>query len=111
MNNAFILKEDVLKEDSKNDPSPLLHQRAEQLTEMIEALENIGSSSYWKVLKKFVFDVDLAKARRSLAKEKDTTEMFRLQGEIRWGEKLSIENLLVKYRNELVTIKSKINHG
>lgn len=107
-NNAFLTQE-TLKEDSVRDTSPLLRERAEQLNDVIEALQNIASSSYWKVLQKYVFDVDLDKAKRSLAKEKDTTEMFRLQGEIRVGEKFSLENLAEKYRNELQTIRKQIH--
>ena len=110
MNNAFITQ-DVLSEESPKDNQPELRARAEGLTDVIEALQNVGGSSYWKVLQKYVFEVDLEKARRSLAKEESTTEIFRLQGEIRWGGKFSLENLIEKYRNELKTISSKLNHG
>lgn len=109
MNNAFIIKEDILGEEVSKDITPELRQRAEVLTDIIEALQNVGSSSYWKVLQKYVFDVDLDKAKRSLAKEKDTTEMFRLQGDIRSGERFSLETLITKYKNELQTIRKKIN--
>ena len=108
MNNAFITQ-DTLSEESPKDNSPELRARTEVLTEIIEALQNVGNSSYWKVLQKYVFDVDLDKAKRSLAKEKDTTEMFRLQGDIRSGERFSLESLITKYRNELQTIRKKIN--
>lgn len=108
MNNAFITK-DTLSEESPKDNLPELRARTEVLTDVIEALQNVGGSSYWKVLQKYVFDVDLDKAKRSLAKEKDTTEMFRLQGEIRSGERFSLESLLTKYRNELQAIRNKIN--
>ncbi len=108
MNNAFIIKEDVLKEDEGKDPTPALNNRAEQLTDIIEALENIAGSNYWKVLQKYVFGVELSKARKSLAKERDTTEMFRLQGDIRSLERINLETLVEKYRNELTTVKSKL---
>ena len=108
MNNAFLIEEDVF-EDESIDSSPLLQERMQQLTDIIEALQHVAGSSYWKVLQQYVFDVDLSKAKKSLAKEKDTTEMFRLQGEIRWGEKFTLENLIEKYRNELQAIRKKIN--
>ena len=108
MNNAFITQ-DTLKEENTKDVLPELRQRTEVLTDVIEALQNVGGSSYWKVLQKYVFDVDLDKAKRSLAKEKDTTEMFRLQGEIRSGERFSLETLITKYRNDLQTLRKKIN--
>lgn len=107
-NNAFSIKE-TLQEEVEKDSSIPLRKRAEELTDIIDALQNIGGSSYWKVLQKHVFDVDLLKAKRRLVLEDDTTEMFRLQGEIRWGEKFNLENLIEKYRNELQTVRKKIN--
>lgn len=109
MINAFTTMEDTLKEERVIDFSPELRERAQQLTDVIEALQKIESSVYWKVLQKYVFEVDLDKAKRRLAKEKDTIEMFRLQGEIRWGEKFHLASLNEKYRNELQAIKQKLN--
>lgn len=103
MNNAFINKE-IPEEES----SVLLREKVDKTTETIEALQSIASSNFWKVLQKNVFDVDLSKAKSRLAKEKDTTEIFRLQGEIRWGEKFDLEKLLEKYRNELLGIRKQI---
>src|SRR3990167_1885721 len=102
MNNAFINQE--VSEDS----SILLRERVEILTKVIEALQNIASSNYWKVLQQNVFNVDLDKAKSRLAKEKDTTEIFRLQGEIRWGEKFDLEKLIKKYRDELTAIRKQL---
>ena len=104
MNNAFITKEMSEEVDS----SVLLREKVDKTTEIIEALQNIAGSSYWKVLEQNVFEVDLAKAKSRLAKEKDTTEIFRLQGEIRWGEKFDLEKLLEKYRNELLGIRKQL---
>ena len=103
MNNAFINQE-VVSEGS----SVLLRERVEILTEVIEALQNIASSNYWKVLQQNVFNVDLDKAKSRLANEKDTTEIFRLQGEIRWGEKFDLEKLIKKYRDELTAIRKQL---
>ena len=103
MNNAYINK-GIPEEES----SVLLREKVEKTTNVIEALENIASSGYWKVLQQNVFDVDLSKAKSRLAKEKDTTEIFRLQGEIRWGEKFDLEKLLEKYRNELLGIRKQL---
>ena len=102
MNNAFINQE--VSEDS----SILLRERVEILTKVIEALQNIASSNYWKVLQQNVFNVELDKAKSRLAKEKDTTEIFRLQGEIRWGEKFDLEKLIKKYRDELTAIRKQL---
>lgn len=108
MNNAFMIKEDVLQEDIPKDNSPELRERAEVLTDIIEALQNIAGSSYWKVLQKHVFNVDLVKAKSRLAKTNDTIEIFRLQGEIGWGDKVNLDKQVTKYRNELETIRKKI---
>ncbi len=106
MNNAYINKE---YENVSDQNLPILRGQVTRLTEVIEALNNIQGSSYWKVLQQEVFDVDLEKAKRSLAKTEDTTEMFRLQGEIRWGEKFDLEKLTERYRNELSAIRKKLN--
>jgi len=106
MNNANIILEEVKEID---DTSPILREKVERLTETVEALQSIAGSSYWKVLKQFIFEVDLDKAKRRLALEKDTTEIFRLQGEIRWGEKFDLEKLILKYRDELQAIRKKLS--
>ena len=106
MNNAYINKE---YEEGSDQNLPILREQVTRLTEVIEALNNIQGSSYWKVLEQEVFVVDLEKAKRSLAKTNDTTEMFRLQGEIRWGEKFNLEKLIERYRNELLAIRTKLN--
>lgn len=107
MNNASILQEEA--PEKKVDTSVILQERVTQLTDIIEALQNIAGSSYWKVLQKYVFDVELAKSKRRLEVEGDTTEMFRLQGEARLGRRYHLDKLLSKYRDELTTIKKKIN--
>ena len=106
MNNAYINKE---YENVSDENLPILREQATQLTEVIEALQNIQGSSYWKVLKQFVFDVDLEKAKRQLAIEKDTTQIFRLQGVIEWGEKFDLTKMYDKKRKELLAIRKKIN--
>ncbi len=106
MNNAKITTmEDI---DEKPDNSAILREKADDLTEIIEALQNIASSSYWKVLEKNVFDVELAKSKRRLETESDTTEIFRLQGETRLGRRYHLEKLLAKYRDELTTLRKKL---
>ena len=94
MNNAYINQEE-------DEVSILSREKVETLSETIEALQNIAGSSYWKVLQQNVFDVDLNKAKRRLANEKDTTEIFRLQGEIRWAKKFDLLKLLEDKRKEL----------
>ena len=52
--------------------------------------------------------MDLNKAKRRIAIEKDTTEIFRLQGEIRWGNKFDLEKLLEDKRNELSALRKNV---
>lgn len=105
MNNAQVIIEDA---SEKPTESVIYRERAERLTEILEAIQNIAASSYWKVLEKYVFDVELSKSKRRLEIESDTPEIFRLQGEVRMGRKYHLEKLLTKYRDELTTIRKKI---
>lgn len=91
------------------DPSILSREKVETLTDIIEALQNVIGSSYWKVLQNNIFDVELAKSKRRLESESDTTELFRLQGEVRIGRRYHLEKLLQKYRDELSALKKKTN--
>lgn len=86
----------------------VLREQLTTLTAVIEAIQNINSSSYWKVLKQYVLDVDLQKAKRRLEAEENPTEIFRLQGEVRWGNKFDLEKLLVAKRNELEAIRKRL---
>ena len=107
MNNAFVTQ-DVLKEDVVNDPSPLLEKRAQELTDIVEALEKIVSSSYWQVLKQYEFDDTLQSLLVELGEEKDTVKIFRLQGEIKRAKKYSLEKLLIDRRQELARVKQQL---
>lgn len=106
MNNAQLIMEE--EEPTNQEAAVALREKVERLTEIIEALNHIAGSSYWEVLRKHVFNVDLAKAKRRLAREKDTIEIFRLQGNIEWGDKLNLEALVTKYRDELTAIRKKL---
>ena len=101
MNNALLTMEEAPQKEV------LSRERMVQLTEIIEALENIGSSSYWKVIEQNVFEVELAKSKRRIETEGDTTEIFRLQGEIRLGKRYQLDKLLAKYRDELTSIRKQ----
>ena len=103
MNNAFINKE-IPEEES----SVLLREKVDKTTKIVEALQNIAGSNYWKVLQQNVFEVELGKSRNRLEVESDTTEIFRLQGEVRLGRRYDLEKLLTKYRNELTGIRKQL---
>lgn len=102
MNNNFL---NPSQEEEKVVSS---REKVERLTEIIEALQNIANSNYWKVLQNNVFDVELAKSKRRLEGANDPTEIFRLQGEIKLGRRYQLEKLLTKYRDELTSISKNI---
>ena len=104
MNNARIITED----EQQPAKEVLFREKIEHLTAIIEALQNIANSSYWKVLQQNVFDVELVRSKRRLEVESNTTEIFRLQGEVRIGKKYDLEKLLTKYRDELSGIRKQL---
>ena len=107
MNNAF-LNQETLQEEEK-DSSPLLRKRAEELGDIIEALQNISGSSYWKVLQKYEFDDTLQSLLVELGEEKDTVKIYRLQGEIKRAKKYVLEKILANRRIELERIRKQLN--
>lgn len=108
MNNSKLI-ENVLDDEVKVDVLPILREKVTKLTELIEALSNISQSSYWKVLKQYEFDDDLQSLISRLEQTKDTTEVFRLQGEIKRAKKYDLESLLEQRRQELSMIRKKLN--
>ncbi len=108
MNNAQ-LPENPLEEEVKTDIRPLLREKITKLTEIIEALSNISQSSYWNVLRENEFDSDLHTLISRLEKEKDTIEIYRLQGRIEQARRYELVDLLQARRAELERIKDKLN--
>lgn len=108
MNNSQII-ENVLEESKVVDVLPILRERVSVLTEVIEALSNLSQSSYWEVLRRYEFEGDLHDLVSRLEKEKETIEIFRLQGEIKRAKKYDLIRLLEQRRKELQVIKSKLN--
>lgn len=106
MNNAYINKE---YEEVSTTNLVNYREQATRLTEVIEALNNIQGSSFWLVLKQNVFDVEYAKAKRRLEIADDTTEIYRLQGELRLAKRYNLEKLIKAKRDELLAIRKKLN--
>lgn len=110
MNNAKIAIENVSLEIEKPvDVMPMLRKRAEELTDIIEAINAIRGSSYWKTLEQKVFSGVTSALYKKLENESDEKEIFRLQGQIRWAEKYSdLSKLSDVYNEELKRIKKQI---
>ncbi len=110
MNNSRIAIEDVsLEYEEKMDTQPILREQATELLEIIEALEHVTESKYWKLLQVKVWGGILSGLQRRLNKEKDSQEMFRLQGQIVWAEKYTdLQKLTDVYRTKLTNIKKQL---
>lgn len=111
MNNSKIATENVFLEmEPKIDTGPMLREQATELSQIIEAFENISQSEYWKILQSKVFDGVLESLQRRMRNEKDTKEMFRLQGQIVWAEKYcNFTKLTEAFRTSLSNVNKKLN--
>lgn len=99
----------IKPEGESLDTTPLLRQRQSELTEIIEAVRAIKSSSHWMLLGEKVFQPTIAKADRRLRNEKETIEMYRLQGQLiglEITDLLKLERTLLK---ELESLTKKLN--
>ena len=110
MNNSKIAIDSfTLREEPEVDTLPMLREQATELAEIIEALDNVTSSNYWKLLQNKVWGGILSNLQSRMNKEKDPTEIYRYQGQIIWAEKYTdIEKLTDVYRKKLVNLKNKI---
>lgn len=98
-----------LEEYQEIDTTPLLRKRVEELTDIIEALQNVAASSHWKVLQQYEFDGSLQSMLVELGEEKDPIKIYRLQGEIRRSKKYNLQKLITERRSELERIKKQLN--
>lgn len=107
MNNSFVLEQQHT--DTKEIVSIV---REEELLKLIGALEQISSSNYWKIISTWYIK-ELERVQNLLKTEKDTTEIFRLQGKISALERLSDLNTVTKnLKKELERITSnKANYA
>lgn len=108
MNNSKLIENAPLVEDVV-DLKPMLRQRETELAEIIEALESISQSKYWKVLLTKVFNKDLGSLQTRLEDEKNPTEIYRLQGEIKRAKTLDLQKKLQVYRQDLQNTRKNLN--
>ena len=111
MNNSKIAMDNVsLELEEDIDVSSSLRQRETELLAIIQALEALNQSNYWKILQdqEFVPHYEILKTR--LGREKDNVEIYRLQGRIEQAERFNLEKLLILKHNELLNIRKQL-HG
>lgn len=108
MNNAK-LTESILSEEPKVNAKPFLMKRADELTEIIEAIDSISQSNYYKVLEEKVFADSLQSLVNQLINEKDTQKVAWLQGAIAIVSKYAdFKKFSDSYRLELQKVKEQL---
>lgn len=106
MNNSTIQTD---FQEPEVDIKPMLRERSLEVAEILSALENIKSSSYWNVLQQKVFAPRLALLLKRLKLEPDTKKIFQLQGAIQETEQhMDLATLSLSLRKELDSIKNKL---
>ena len=109
MNNSKIIKDNILEAPENIDNSAMLRKQEQELLEVIEALENIKASNYWKLLENKVWIPSLDNLQRQLNKEKEINQIFQLQGQIKWVEKIAnLDQMLLISRNKLTGIRNSL---
>ncbi len=110
MNNSYIASESVkLEIEETVDLQPQFRKQVNELTDIIEALEKVNQSSYWKVLQNTIFLDEVETLKNQLAKEDNTTSIYRLQGKIIQAQKYDLDKLITEKRNQLINLKNKIH--
>ena len=109
MNNSKIAIENAsLVEEELYDYKPQLRQRETELVELIEALQHLNLSKYWKIVQT-IFEKELNNLQKQLNDENNPTKMYRLQGEIKRAEKFNLSSRLQAYELELTNTRRKLN--
>lgn len=105
MNNSRL----TLEAEQVVDTTPMLRQRETELLEILEALGNISSSNYWKVLQDKVFNPNIESLKKRLQDEDDTVEMHRLQGHLRESTRYDFPKMILLKQKELQGIRQQLN--
>ena len=108
MNNSKII-ENSLSEEQPADIAPMLRTRQEEIAKIIEAINSISQSSYWKFLEEKVFAISLNSAVNQICIEKDDRKVAVLQGKIEVLSKYAdFKGFSEAYRLELKNIELKL---
>ena len=106
MNNSQI--KDTLTEDKPADIKPMLRARQEEIAKIIEAVDSICQSNYWRVIEE-VFQSSLNSAVNQICVEKDDRKVAHLQGKIEVLSKYAdFKAFSDAYRLELKSIEQKL---
>ena len=113
MNNSFLAEKNIsLEIEQQPDRLPELRQQETKTLIVLEALKNISQSKYWNVLQQEIFKPDFNKLEAKLRKEKNPTEMYRLQGRIEEAEKITnLQSQVQVYLNKAGSIKEQLKNA
>ena len=108
MNNSQLI-ENTLLEEEEIDVKPMLRARQEKIAKIIEAVDSIAQSEYWRFLEGEVFKALLDSSVNQLCVEKDNQKRDQLQGEIRILSKYAdFKGISEAYRLELDRIRKQL---
>lgn len=108
MNNSD-LPDNLFKEEPKVDNKPFLMKRADELTDIIEAIDSISQSNYYKLLEEKVFADSLQSLVNQLVNEKDNQKRDWLQGAIAIMSKYAdFRKFSEAFRLELKKVKEQL---
>lgn len=116
MNNSKIAEDNEVEPPKEFDRTPWLRQREGELIKIIEALDGVKESDYWKTLSTYIFDglVESLDKRINTEAQKndpDKQELARLTGQMVWAKKFSdLSKLKDIYRVELTNVRKQL-HG
>lgn len=108
MNNSYFTIE-AMHEEQPVDVVPMLRARLDEIAKVLSAIDAVKGSAYWVVLEEEIFTKQLNLLQRRLRSEKDTTELFRLQGAVSELENFGdLKKLSGKLRKEVENINKQI---
>lgn len=121
MNNARIAIESFKEEEAEAqeisalEQLPALRKREGELVTLIEALRRVEESDDWSTLKTALFDGVVENLEKRLKSEStkpeiNTSEIYKLQGQLAWAKKYSDLGTLARvFRLELTNITQQLN--
>ena len=112
MNNSKIVYENS-EEEGKTS---FLQKQQGELTQIVEAINQVETSENWQKLKKLFLDEIVTNLERQLALEAakdeiDPPKMYRLQGELKWAKRYSdLKKLSEAKRQQIENLKNQIKN-
>ena len=111
MNNSKIVLE-----NSEGEKIPFLQKQQGELTQIVEAINQVEVSGEWQKLKKLFLDEIVTNLEKQLASEAGKDEVnppkiYRLQGELKWAKRYSdLKKLSEAKRQQIENIKNQIKN-